>query len=244
MYSYSLSLDTSPEALGRTNSNSDAYYNGAAAGEDGGGGIDFRKLLELRTRPIPIPIAPIRTTLDERSLSEIISSGLASPRPPRTLESVKSSECLEGLLSPSIRSTAGTPRDHPSFEPHPMIADAWEALRRSLVYFRAKPVGTIAAMDPTEESLNYNQVFVRDFVPSALAFLMNGEPDIVKNFLLKTLRLQSIEKRIDCFTLGEGVMPASFKVKTSFNHSPLCNFRSPVGQTMIICNSQYHCILI
>jgi hypothetical protein len=56
------------------------------------------------------------------------------------------------------------------------------------------------------------QVFVRDFVPSALAFLMNGEPEIVKNFLLKTLRLQSIEKRIDCFTLGEGVMPASFKV--------------------------------
>jgi hypothetical protein len=90
----------------------------------------------------------------------------------------------------------------------------------------------------------YVQVFVRDFVPSALAFLMNGEPDIVKNFLLKTLRLQSIEKRIDCFTLGEGVMPASFKVKTSFNHSPLCNFRSPVGQTMIICSSQYHCILI
>ncbi|CAK9233471.1 hypothetical protein BDL97_07G110300 [Sphagnum fallax] len=219
MYSFSLSLDTSPEALGRTNSNSnsDAYYNGAAAGEDGGGGIDFRKLLELRTRPIPIPIAPIRTTLDERSLSEIISSGLASPRPPRTLESVKSSECLEGLLSPSMRSAAGTPRDHPSFEPHPMIADAWEALRRSLVYFRAKPVGTIAAMDPTEESLNYNQVFVRDFVPSALAFLMNGEPDIVKNFLLKTLRLQSIEKRIDCFTLGEGVMPASFKVL----HDPL-----------------------
>jgi hypothetical protein len=53
---------------------------------------------------------------------------------------------------------------------------------------------------------------VRDFVPSALAFLMNGEPEIVKNFLLKTLRLQAIEKRIDCFTLGEGVMPASFKV--------------------------------
>jgi hypothetical protein len=81
----------------------------------------------------------------------------------------------------------------------------------------------------------YVQVFVRDFVPSALAFLMNGEPDIVKNFLLKTLRLQSIEKRIDCFTLGEGVMPASFKVKRSFNHSPLCNFRSPV----VMANNDY-----
>lgn len=68
------------------------------------------------------------------------------------------------------------------------------------------------------------QVFVRDFVPSALAFLMNGEPEIVKNFLLKTLRLQSIEKRIDCFTLGEGVMPASFKViAVSVTCSP-CSF--------------------
>jgi hypothetical protein len=153
MYSLnSLSVDTSPEALGRTN---DGYYNAAD------NGIDFTKFLEVTTRSIPIPIiAPINTsrTLDERSLSEIISSGLASPRAPRTLESVKSSECLEALLSPSIRSSAGTPQDHPSFEPHPMIADAWEALRRSLVYFRAKPVGTIAAMDPTEESLNYNQV--------------------------------------------------------------------------------------
>lgn len=34
----------------------------------------------------------------------------------------------------------------------------------------------------------------------------------MKNFLLKTLLLQSTEKRIDRFKLGEGVMPASFKV--------------------------------
>ncbi|RWW02224.1 hypothetical protein GW17_00034699 [Ensete ventricosum] len=41
---------------------------------------------------------------------------------------------------------------------------------------------------------------------------MNGEPEMVKNFLLKTLYLQGWEKRIDRFKLGEGVMPASFKV--------------------------------
>jgi hypothetical protein len=41
---------------------------------------------------------------------------------------------------------------------------------------------------------------------------MNGEPDIVKHFLLKTLYLQGWEKRIDRFKLGEGAMPASFKV--------------------------------
>lgn len=56
------------------------------------------------------------------------------------------------------------------------------------------------------------QVFVRDFVPSGLACLMKNEHDIVKHFLLKTLHLQGWEKRIDNFTLGEGVMPASFKV--------------------------------
>lgn len=49
-------------------------------------------------------------------------------------------------------------------------------------------------------------------MPSGLAFLMNGEPDIVKNFLLKTLQLQSWEKKVDRFKLGEGAMPASFKV--------------------------------
>lgn len=41
---------------------------------------------------------------------------------------------------------------------------------------------------------------------------MRDEPEIVKNFLLKTLHLQGREKRIDNFTLAEGVMPASFKV--------------------------------
>jgi hypothetical protein len=123
--------------------------------------IDFAKMLEVKPRPMQ----PIHTnrSFDERALSELISSGLSSPRPLRQLETVKSSECLEGLLlSPSIRSGSlvGTPNMHHSFEPHPMISDGWDALRRSLVYFRSKPVGTIAAMDPSEDSLNYNQVFI------------------------------------------------------------------------------------
>ncbi|KAA3475200.1 putative alkaline/neutral invertase F [Gossypium australe] len=98
-----------------------------------------------------------------------------------------------------------------------MVEEARETLQKSYVYYKGKPVGTLAAMDPTAEALNYNQVFVRDFVPSGLACLMRsasagGDPVIVKNFLLKTLHLQGWEKRIDNFTLGEGVMPASFKV--------------------------------
>ncbi|KAG0453464.1 hypothetical protein HPP92_024768 [Vanilla planifolia] len=48
-----------------------------------------------------------------------------------------------------------------SFEPHPMVAEAWDALRRSLVYFRGQPLGTIAAVDhASEEVLNYDQVVI------------------------------------------------------------------------------------
>nr|AGG41114.1 putative neutral/alkaline invertase [Saccharum hybrid cultivar FN-41] len=104
--------------------------------------------------------------------------------------------------------------------PHPLVNEAWEALRKSVVYFREQPVGTIAAVDhASEEVLNYDQVFVRDFVPSALAFLMNNETDIVKNFLLKTLHLQSSEKMVDRFKLGAGAMPASFKVDRNKNRN-------------------------
>ncbi|KAK9758181.1 hypothetical protein RND81_01G213200 [Saponaria officinalis] len=143
-------------------------------------------------------------SFDERSLSELLI-GLNKG----------SVDNFETMYSPGARSGFNTPASSArnSFEPHPMVADAWEALRRSMVHFRGQPVGTIAAYDhASEEVLNYDQVFVRDFVPSALAFLMNGEPDIVKNFLLKTLQLQAWEKRVDRFKLGEGAMPASFKV--------------------------------
>ncbi|XP_022769740.1 probable alkaline/neutral invertase F [Durio zibethinus] len=120
---------------------------------------------------------------------------------------------LNSLLH-AIRSVDSHPG---SAENGAMMEEAWERLQKSYVYYKGKPVGTLAAMDPIAEALNYNQVFIRDFVPSGLACLMRpatagGEPEIVKNFLLKTLHLQGWEKRIDNFTLGEGVMPASFKV--------------------------------
>ncbi|KAL5129786.1 putative alkaline/neutral invertase B [Glycine soja] len=108
---------------------------------------------------------------------------------------------------------------------HPIVSEGWEALMRSLVYFRGQRVGTIAAMDSSDEKINYDQVFVRDFVPSALAFLMKGEPEIVRNFILKTLRLQSWEKMIDKFHLAEGVMPASFKVL----HDPVRNHETLIA---------------
>jgi hypothetical protein len=69
--------------------------------------------------------------------------------------------------------------------------EAWELLRSSIITYCGSPVGTIAAQDPTStEALNYDQVFIRDFIPSAIAFLLKGETEIVKEFLLNTLRLQ------------------------------------------------------
>ncbi|KAK4856759.1 hypothetical protein QYF36_020807 [Acer negundo] len=93
--------------------------------------------------------------------------------------------------------------------------EAWKLLRDSVVSYCGNPVGTVAANDPADKQpLNYDQVFIRDFVPSAFAFLLNGEHVIVKNFLLHTLQLQSWEKTVDCYSPGQGLMPASFKVRT------------------------------
>ena len=70
--------------------------------------------------------------------------------------------------------------------------EAWRLLERAVVNYCGSPVGTVAADDPASATnkLNYDQVFIRDFVPSALAFMMKGECEIVRNFLLHTLQLQ------------------------------------------------------
>ncbi|KAG6421858.1 hypothetical protein SASPL_118417 [Salvia splendens] len=93
--------------------------------------------------------------------------------------------------------------------------EAWRLLRNAIVTYCGSPVGTVAANDPNDKTpLNYDQVFIRDFVPSAFAFLLKGEGEIVKNFLLHTLQLQSWEKTVDCYSPGQGLMPASFKVRS------------------------------
>ncbi|XP_022989039.1 probable alkaline/neutral invertase B isoform X1 [Cucurbita maxima] len=206
-----MSISSSNPTQNGSVKNNDTLHNNSQIEES-----EFSKLLD---RPRPLNMERQRS-FDERSLADLAIG--FSPR----LSSRVSSENFTRLIdnydqtpSPGRRSDFNTPRSQIGFEQHPMVAEAWDALRRSLVHFRGQPVGTIAALDSTEENLNYDQVFVRDFVPSAFAFLMNGEPEIVKNFILKTLRLQSWEKKIDRFQLGEGVMPASFKVL----HDPVRN---------------------
>lgn len=80
--------------------------------------------------------------------------------------------------------------------------EAWRLLQDSVVTYCGNPVGTLAAKDPADKQpLNYDQVFIRDFVPSALAFLLKGETEIVKNFLLHTLQLQVCNISFSILTL-------------------------------------------
>ncbi|XP_041021509.1 probable alkaline/neutral invertase B [Juglans microcarpa x Juglans regia] len=180
--------------------------------ETSGSIFEIEDILGSLDRSRPIHVEKNRS-FDERS-----NGGYADSSAPIV-------DHLENGSSPCRSSGFNTPRSSSHFESHPMVAEAWEALKRSLINFRGQPVGTIAAVDHSVEELNYDQVFVRDFVPSALAFLMNGEDEIVKNFLLKTLHLQSREKMIDWFKLGEGVMPASFKVI----HDPERNYETLIA---------------
>ncbi|KAK9165194.1 hypothetical protein Scep_000385 [Stephania cephalantha] len=260
-------------------SSSDACQNGnvknleslRSSAPDDDDEYDFSKLAERSSRSGLN--AERQRSFDERSLGDL--AAIFSPSYSSRHDNSRGIDLMEETMcSPGrIRSGFNTPTfSNVSVEPHPMITEAWDNLRRTMVHFRGQPVGTIAAFDHSVESLNYDQVrgrtnadgsskvfsvsgpylallsgcsklidvlqissgvvFVRDFVPSALAFLMNGEPEIVKNFLLKTLRLQSWEKKVDLFKLGEGVMPASFKVL----HDPVRNTETLIadfGETAI-----------
>lgn len=59
-----------------------------------------------------------------------------------------------GFDSPfSIRTHFGEPSG-----PHPLMNEAWEALRKFVLYFHGQPVGTIVAVDHSSEKvLNYDQ---------------------------------------------------------------------------------------
>ncbi|MBF2066001.1 MAG: glycoside hydrolase 100 family protein [Calothrix sp. C42_A2020_038] len=92
------------------------------------------------------------------------------------------------------------------------VYESWKILEKSIIYYQGKPIGNVAAQDPNLVALNYDQCFIRDFVPSALLLLMHGQTEIVRNFLDTTLKLQSHHKGMDYFQPGQGLMPASFKV--------------------------------
>lgn len=126
------------------NENENVTQNGDAISLSELEDIDFSKLL---SKPRPLNMERQRS-FDERSLAEL-SIGLS----PRIYDHI------ESVFSPaSRRSGFNTPRSQVDYEPHPLVAEAWDTLRRAIVHFRGQPVGTIAALDSSEEKLNYDQV--------------------------------------------------------------------------------------
>nr|DAD19251.1 TPA_asm: hypothetical protein HUJ06_020714 [Nelumbo nucifera] len=78
-----------------------------------------------------------------------------------------------------------------SFDPHPMVAEAWDALRRSLVYFRGHPVGTVSVWTirrkpsaPSSRSLNVLLSFLSFIFAEDLIFSTNTFVDLVGMFAI------------------------------------------------------------
>ncbi|KAI9127964.1 hypothetical protein K1719_000957 [Acacia pycnantha] len=183
--------------------------------------LDISKLFERQMHLKNINILERQRSCEEKPSSEL---GIENTH--------RRGRNLDRELPPLHRPINNAP-EAPASNPH-LIHEGWEALNRALVYFDGKPVGTIAALDDSKENLNYNQVFVRDFVPSALAFLMKEKHHhIVKNFILNTLYLQSWEKKVDKFELGAGVMPASFKVSHGCTAKMGETLKADFGQSAI-----------
>jgi len=92
------------------------------------------------------------------------------------------------------------------------IDAAYHLLNQSKLEYKGEVVGTIAATDPDIIAPNYQECFVRDFVPSGIVFLMDGETDIIKNFLEIVLSLKDQQPVMAGHQRSLGLLPASFKV--------------------------------
>lgn len=92
------------------------------------------------------------------------------------------------------------------------IDSARQILEQSIIYYRGEPVGTSAAADPNPVADNYEEVFIRDFVPSAIYFLMRGQTEIVHNFLREVMHLRGQQAVLQGHQRSAGLMPASFRV--------------------------------
>ncbi len=96
--------------------------------------------------------------------------------------------------------------------PKSSLSSAHKLLEKSLLHHAGQPVGTLAALDPALVAPNYAECFIRDFVPSALVFLMEGKPEIVVNFLRMVLDLRAQQPIILGHERAQGLMPASFRI--------------------------------
>ena len=92
------------------------------------------------------------------------------------------------------------------------IAAAYELLNSAIVTYEGREVGTIASQDTNAPAANYAECFVRDFVPSAIVFLLDGRTEIVRNFLQLILHVRDMQEELAGHHNLPRVMPASFRV--------------------------------
>lgn len=93
------------------------------------------------------------------------------------------------------------------------VQAAYALLNDALMNYQGRPVGTVAALDPDgPAAVNYDECFIRDFIPAALVFLNDGRTEIVRNFLDTVLHLRTHGRLSAGHETQPGVMPASFKV--------------------------------
>ncbi|KAI4297716.1 hypothetical protein L6164_037591 [Bauhinia variegata] len=116
---------------------------------------DLSKLLD-KPRTLNLSIDRQRSC-DERSLSELSLAFSPRPMSKNAENTSRPIDHPDNAFSPGPKSVGNTPGSL-TWDPNPIVSEAWEALRRSLVYFRGQPVGTIAASDNSDEKLNYDQV--------------------------------------------------------------------------------------
>jgi glycogen debranching enzyme len=93
-----------------------------------------------------------------------------------------------------------------------VLQSAYALLNESVLTYQGEPVGTAAAVDDSVMAPNYEECFVRDFVPSALVFLCDGKFDIVRNFLRIVVKLRNQQSVMAGHERALGLMPASFRV--------------------------------
>jgi len=92
-----------------------------------------------------------------------------------------------------------------------LIREARQVVERAAIRHHERVIGVAAAADPNAPAANYEECFIRDFVPAALIWLLDGETVPVRDFLLLSLSLRDERERRGQ-TVVPGVMPASFKV--------------------------------
>lgn len=126
-----------------------------------------------------------------------------------------------------------------------VINAAYDLLQLSVLRSQGKPVGTAAAVHTMIEAPNYQECFVRDFIPSALVFLMDNDTEIVKNFLNIVVELRGQQPVMEGHERAVGLMPASFHVANDDGQQPTADFGDrAIGRVAPVDSAMWWMILL